>query len=228
MQYCKVERLTTREISNQPGPLRSIDILPLVFIITTAYRAGKSPRKAWCEMSLFKRTSLYVVALLVLLISSLASAGEGKNPGHDQSPGLGLQIQSYSGSIISPDGSGLPSGNGTVSAGKVLYATQCAACHGIDGRQPGNQLAGGIGSLSSQRPLKTVGSFWPYATTLYDYIARAMPYNQEKSLSVNEVYAITAYVLNLNDVLGDDAVVDENSLPVIIMPNQKGFIELVR
>ncbi len=173
-------------------------------------------------------SSLFTFFILFLLLVSLqTSAGETDDPGHARLPGLGQQLEAYSGSIISPDGSGLPIGNGTVGDGKVLYERQCAACHGIEGQQPGNQLAGGIGSLSTPRPLKTVGSFWPYATTLYDYIARAMPYNQEKSLSVNEVYAITAYVLNLNNILDDDAGVNDRSLPAIVMPNREGFIELI-
>ena len=104
----------------------------------------------------------------------------------------------------------------------------CLACHGPAGEQPGNQIAGGIGSLPTMRPLKTVGSFWPYATTLYDYVARAMPYNEEKSLSPDEVYAVTAYVLNLSGIIGESAVLDQQSLIEVKMPNRDGFIELIR
>jgi mono/diheme cytochrome c family protein len=179
-------------------------------------------------MSLPNGSLLTFITLYLLVLSSLTNAGETGNPGNTQLPGLGQEIDSYNGSIISPDGSGLPAGNGAVAEGKVLYERQCASCHGIDGQLPGNQLAGGVGSLSTPRPLKTVGSFWPYATTLYDYIARAMPYNQEKTLSVNEVYAITAYVLNLNEILNDDAVLNDKSLPAIVMPNRDGFIELIQ
>lgn len=179
-------------------------------------------------MCSFNRPSFNIVAFCTLLVSSLECAGDSGNPGHSLSPGLGQQTNSYTGSIVSPDGSGLPDGNGTVRDGKILYETHCAACHGINGQLPGNQLVGGKGSLSTENPLKTVGSFWPYATTLYDYIARAMPYNQAKFLSVNEVYAITGYVLNLNDILDDDAIVNEKSLPEIVMPNQEGFIELIQ
>ena len=134
-------------------------------------------------MSSLNGSSLTFITLYLLLLSSLfpslSSAGETGNPGNTRLPGLGQEIESYNGSIVSPDGSGLPAGKGTVADGKVLYERQCASCHGIDGQLQGNQLAGGIGSLATSRPLKTVGSFWPYATTLYDYIARAMPYNQE-------------------------------------------------
>ncbi len=168
------------------------------------------------------------MTFLTLLVSSQSSSGAGNNPGVDQSPNLGVQIDGYSGSIISADGSGLPIGSGTVAGGKALYETRCASCHGADGQQPGNQLVGGIGSLATPRPFKTVGSFWPYATTLYDYIARAMPYNEEKSLDANQVYSITAYVLNLNGILPGDAALNEESLPDIVMPNRQGFIELAQ
>ena len=178
-------------------------------------------------MSLLNGWPLIFITLHLLMLSSLTSAGETGNPGNSLLPGLGQEIDSFNGSIISPDGSGLPAGKGTVADGKVLYERQCASCHGTDGQLPGNQLAGGIGSLSTPRPLKTVGSFWPYATTLYDYIARAMPYDKEKTLSVNEVYSITAYVLNLNEILNDGAVVNDKSLPAIVMPNREGFIELI-
>ena len=177
-------------------------------------------------MFTLNRASLCAATLIALFVSAMAFGGDSGDLGHEQSPALGQQIEGYTGSIISPGGSGLLPGDGTVTGGKFLYETQCMACHGVDGQQPGNQLAGGNGSLSSPRPLKTVGSFWPYAPSLYDYIARAMPYNQEKSLTVDEVYAVTAYVLHLNGILNDDAHLTEKSLPGIVMPNRNGFIEL--
>jgi cytochrome c len=171
--------------------------------------------------------SLFTSTILVLTVSTGANSQEISELSHHQTPTLGQQITDYTGTIVSPDGSGLPTGMGTVSAGKQLYEAQCAACHGIDGELPGNRLAGGIGSLTSSRPLKTVGSFWPYATTLYDYTARAMPYNLEKTLTANEVYAVTAYILHLNGILGNDASLNQESLPAVVMPNQQGFIELI-
>jgi S-disulfanyl-L-cysteine oxidoreductase SoxD len=173
-------------------------------------------------------SSRCLLPVLVVLVTILATSGSGEEMvlGQALKPGLGQQIMNHSGSIVSPDGSGLPVGRGSVSEGKSIYAAKCAACHGVDGRQPGNQLAGGLGSLSTSRPLKTVGSFWPYATTLYDYISRAMPYDQEKSLSADETYAVTAFVLKLNGILGDEVFLDELSLPGVKMPNREGFIEL--
>ena len=126
-------------------------------------------------------------------------------------------------SVVLPDGSGLPPGRGSVAEGKRLYAQHCGACHGPDGKQQGNELAGGVGTLTGARPLKTVGSYWPYATTLFDYVARAMPYGNEKSLSASETYAVVAYVLYLNDILSASAVLNREQLPLIRMPNRDGF-----
>ena len=126
---------------------------------------------------------------------------------------------------IPPEGTGLPAGRGTVAEGAVLYATQCAVCHGDTGIEgPADQLVGGIGTLTSEAPVKTVGSFWPYATTTFDYIRRAMPYFAPSSLSDDETYAITAYVLHLNGILAEDDELDAASLRDVTMPNAAGFI----
>ena len=168
--------------------------------------------------------SVLSVVLLVVFTQVEVSGGELS---HTLKPGLGTKMGNVKASIVSPDGSGLPLGGGTVFAGEQLYKIKCASCHGIDGKQAGNLLVGGVGSLASEQPVKTVGSFWPYATTLYDYIARAMPYDQQKSLSVDEVYSITAYVLKLNGILGHSDTLDQISLPLVEMPNRFGFVELI-
>jgi S-disulfanyl-L-cysteine oxidoreductase SoxD len=126
---------------------------------------------------------------------------------------------------VAPDGKGLPVGGGTVAQGKQVFADNCAACHGDNG-QGGikDRLAGGQGTLASSAPVKTVGSFWPYATTLYDYIHRAMPYPTPGSLSTDDTYAVTAYILSLNGIVPPDGKVDKDSLPKIKMPNRDGFI----
>lgn len=125
------------------------------------------------------------------------------------------------------DGAGLPPGGGTVKEGEVVYAQACAACHGEGSQHPISQsilLTGGQGTLATPHPVKTVGSYWPYATTLYDYIHRAMPFNAPQSLSPDQVYAVTAYVLHLNGILPAEATLDATSLPKIQMPNKAGFI----
>jgi S-disulfanyl-L-cysteine oxidoreductase SoxD len=126
---------------------------------------------------------------------------------------------------VRPDGKGLPEGSGTVAQGKSVYEDNCSACHGANG-QDGikDRLVGGQGTLASDKPLKTVGSFWPYATTLFDYIHRAMPYQAPGSLSVDDTYAVAAYILSLNGILPADGKLDKESLPKIRMPNRDGFI----
>lgn len=125
---------------------------------------------------------------------------------------------------VRPDGKGLPKGSGSVAQGKAIYEVQCAACHGAKGEKgPAPQLVGGMGSLATKAPVMTVGSFWPYAPTLYDYIKRAMPFDRPQSLSADEVYAVTAYTLHLNGILKEDAVLDAASLPRVQMPNRAGF-----
>jgi len=129
------------------------------------------------------------------------------------------------GAAIAPDGTGLPPGSGTVAAGRELFAAKCAVCHGPGGEGGvGARLVGGQGTLATPRPLKTVGSFWPYSTTLWDYINRAMPFDRPGALTAPEVYAAVAYVLNLNGIVADGAVMDATSLPKVKMPNRDGFV----
>jgi cytochrome c len=131
---------------------------------------------------------------------------------------------------IDPDGAGLPPGRGTAAEGAAVFAAKCQACHGEKGAgKPNDVLVGGIGTLApGKAPVKTVGSYWPYATTLFDYIRRAMPYNATKSMTPDELYAVSAYILNLNGVVGADEVIDAQSLPKVKMPNRDGFIPFPR
>ena len=131
---------------------------------------------------------------------------------------------------MGPDGAGLPPGRGTPKEGEAVYAAKCQTCHGEEGvGRPNDTLVGGFGTIASDRPaVKTVGSYWSYATTLFDYIRRAMPYNDTKSLSADEVYAVSAYILNLNGVIGANDAMDAQSLPKVKMPNRDGFIPFPR
>jgi cytochrome c len=125
---------------------------------------------------------------------------------------------------VTPDGKGLLPGSGTAAAGKEVYTRRCETCHGPTGKEgPQDVLAGGQGSLATSTPLKTVGSYWPYATTLWDYINRAMPFDHPTTMTPDRVYAATAYVLFLNGIVGEQDVIDQTTLPQVKMPNRNGF-----
>lgn len=124
-----------------------------------------------------------------------------------------------------PSGSGLPPGSGTAKQGAAVYAAKCVACHGANGGgKPADALVGGIGTLASAAPLRTVGSYWPYATTLFDYVRRAMPYDRPMSLTNDEVYAVSAYILSLNGIIPEEATMNAKTLPKVEMPNRSGFV----
>jgi cytochrome c len=151
-----------------------------------------------------------------------------------ESPNLGRvatpeEIASWDISIA-PDGAGLPPGSGTSEQGEAVYAAKCLACHGENGAgKPNDALAGGRGTLvGDQAPVKTVGSFWPYATTIFDYVRRAMPLNDSKSLTNDETYAIVAYLLQINGIIGRGEQIDASTLPAIRMPNRDGFVTFAR
>jgi S-disulfanyl-L-cysteine oxidoreductase SoxD len=151
-----------------------------------------------------------------------------------QSPNLGKPISPEDLATwdisIGPDGATLPPGSGTPKQGEAVFTMKCQACHNAKGAgQPNDRLVGGQGTLPGEKPaVKTVGSYWPYATTLFDYIRRAMPYPQSKSLSNDEVYAVAAYILNLNGVIGENETLDAKTLPQVKMPNRDGFIPFHR
>jgi S-disulfanyl-L-cysteine oxidoreductase SoxD len=144
-------------------------------------------------------------------------------------PGLGVpataaQVDSADISI-GPDGAGLPPGSGTPAEGEALFNAKCAACHGPQGSGTVNdRLVGGQGTLASAAPIKTIGSYWPYATTVFDYVRRAMPYPAPHSLTDPEAYALTAYLLSLNGIIPKDATIDAKTLPKVQMPNRGNFV----
>src|SRR5262249_34044247 len=160
---------------------------------------------------------LLTLVIVVPLLAQSPKFGVGRPPTPDEIRALG--------SAIAPDGTGLPSGSGSVAAGRELFAARCARCHGPNGEgDAGARLVGGQGTLNTPRPLKTVGSFWPYATTLWDYINRAMPFDQPGLLTPSEVYAVAAFVLNLNGIVDSGAVMNAATLPKVKMPNRDGFV----
>src|SRR5438445_6214705 len=126
---------------------------------------------------------------------------------------------------VSSTGEGLPPGSGTVKRGAQVFAAKCAMCHGPTGTEgPKDRLVGGQGTLTTAKPVKTIGSYWPYATTLYDFINRAMPFNAPGSLNPDEIYSVIAWLLFQNGIVKEDAVIDARTLPLVQMPNRNGFI----
>jgi cytochrome c len=164
---------------------------------------------------------LSITALAALLTSSVALAQRGPDLGVVATP---EQITDWDRSI-GPDGTNLPPGSGTPDAGAAIFAAKCAACHGVEGEGTVNdRLVGGQGTIGTDRPIKTVGSYWPYATTIFDYVRRAMPYLTPHTLTDDEAYALTAHLLHANGIIGPDDVIDAQTLPAIEMPNRDNFV----
>ena len=175
------------------------------------------------------REPLLVAGLVVCAVSAPTST-----PAQSPSAKLGIGREATPEEIrgwdiaVRPDGRGLPPGRGTAAQGEEIFQAQCAACHGEfgEGKDRWPVLAGGRGSLAHDRPDKTIGSYWPHASTIFDYLKRAMPFGNAQSLSADELYAITAYLLALNDVIADPKfVLDQTTLPAIRMPNAAGFYD---
>jgi cytochrome c len=125
---------------------------------------------------------------------------------------------------VMPDGSGLPAGSGTSAKGAPIYAQKCAHCHGEHGKGGVNAAVVGGAPIKGMDSTKTVANFWPYATTLFDFIRRSMPWQQPRTLSDDEVYALTAYILAMNKLIGEQEVMNAQTLPKVKMPNRDGFI----
>src|SRR5262249_16421450 len=166
-----------------------------------------------------KFLSPFILATAVIFVTGITLAG----------PNLGGEVKPAeiaAGEMsIPPEGSGLPAGGGTATEGGAVCDEKCVSCHGVNGTGgAADPLVGGIGTLASRKPVKTVGSYWPYATTLFDYIRRAMPFNAPQSLSNDEVYAVSAYLLSLNGIIAPEARMDAKTHPQVKMPNRDGFV----
>lgn len=172
------------------------------------------------------RRTLPVPALAAMLLGGAANADSEFTT---DVPQLGESVAAETVTeldyVVLPDGSGLPEGSGTAATGAEVYATHCLACHGDRGQDGINdRLAGGHGSIGAQVPVKTVGSYWPYATTVFDYVRRAMPYQSPGSLTADEVYSLTAYLLFINDIVAENERLDARTLPAVRMPNRDNFV----
>jgi S-disulfanyl-L-cysteine oxidoreductase SoxD len=174
-------------------------------------------------MATARNRALFVLAVAAFVVQAFRPAvaqsptyGVGRTPKPEELMAIDIDV--------TPDGEGLPPGSSTAAAGNDVYRRRCETCHGPTGTEgPQDILAGGQGSLATSRPLKTVGSYWPYATTLWDYIRRAMPFDHPGTLTAEEIYGTTAYLLFLNGIVGERDVVDQATLPQIKMPNRDGF-----
>lgn len=168
---------------------------------------------------MFTRNGLALLLPLMLVSNAFSQ----------QAPELGTpvskdELEALDATIL-PDGQGLPDGGGSAAEGAVVYQNHCFACHGPEGQEGINdRLAGGHGSLTGASPVKTVGSYWPYATTVFDYVRRAMPFNTPGVLTNDELYAVTAYLLYINDVIGANERIDALTLPAVRMPNRDNFV----
>ncbi len=179
------------------------------------------------------KTRSAAAGLVVAAMTASCATTDGESPMATSGPGLGRiatpqEIAAWDISIP-PSGEGLPPGRGTVNEGEKVYVAQCQASHGSKGAgKPADPLVGGVGSLTTDKAVRTVGSFWPYATTLFDYTRRAMPTTKPLSLTNNEVYAVTAYLLYLNGIIAENAEMNPTTLPHVQMPNRDGFVDRSR
>ncbi len=170
---------------------------------------------------------LSLAGLAALALCALAAGADAQK----KKLGLGrealpAEVQAWD-TDIRPDGQGLPDGRGSVKEGEALYLERCAACHGEfgEGIQRWPVLAGGRGSLKSANPEKTVGSFWPFLSTSFDYIRRTMPFGNAQSMTPDETYAVTAFLLNMNDIVRDDFVLSKQNFTSVKLPNAGGFYD---
>lgn len=162
-----------------------------------------------------------LLAAVLGLMGALPVLAEGPGLGKPADPAV-IRMMDLT---ILPDGKDLPAGRGSVSEGKLIYEAKCLACHGVGGQgQPMDRLTGGVGSLATPAPVKTVNSYWPFATSLFDYIRRAMPLTTPQTLQPDEVYGVVAYILSIDGVVKPDAVLDARTLPAVQMPNRDGFL----
>ncbi|HWF12573.1 MAG TPA: cytochrome c [Candidatus Acidoferrales bacterium] len=193
-------------------------------MFTLKVNSDKKVKQNNFKLNLQLPSRLQISCALVLLAYSATAfvcAAQSPNLGHPLTPD---EIKKIDITVV-PDGRGLPAGSGSVSLGAAVYAKYCQSCHGEKGAgKPQDQLTGGLGTLATGKPVKTPASYWPVATTLFDYIRRAMPITSPQSLSNDEVYAVTAYILSIDGIVPGDAVLDAKSLPRVKMPNRDGFV----
>src|SRR5258708_24952431 len=196
--------------------------------MTLAARFAMSRRRASYGAATIMERGQFAFSRCLLVVTALAACGAfAQTPSYSnvgRSP-TKEEVQSWDISV-GPEGKELPPGSGTAKIGAEIFAKKCAACHGptAEGSQLGPRLTGGKGTLNTPQAVRTIGSYWPFATTIWDYIHRAMPPNQGGSLGANEIYALTAFLLFRNHLIMESDVIDAKSLPKVQMPNRNGFV----
>jgi cytochrome c len=164
-----------------------------------------------------RKVALWAVVGAASVIAQTPKHGVGRAPEEREIRALGP--------TVAPNGAGLPEGSGTARQGREIFAVRCAKCHGEKATgDVGPPLVGGQGTLATPKPLKTIGSFWPHATSVWDYVNRAMPFNQPGLLSHDEVYAVVAHLLHINGIVGENDTMNAKSLSKVRMPNRDGFV----
>ena len=175
-------------------------------------------------MSRFPKVQFISAAIVLIMLTTSAARADKLGIGREATS---KEIAAWA-IAVRPDGQGLPAGRGTAAQGEEIFQSQCATCHGEfgEGKDRWPELAGGHGTLTHDRPFKTIGSYWPYATTVFDYVRRAMPFGNAQSLTDDQLYAVTAYLLQLNDVIKDaNFELNAQTLPAIKMPNDGQFYD---
>ena len=187
---------------------------------------SRTPMRSACA-------GIVVVGLLVAVSGCAERMQKTSEPLGIGRPATAAELAKFEPFSVRPDGRGLPPGRGTAVEGRGVYAAKCAACHGATGREGGTFGPRWVPALVDSRPFKaagpgpvpaTVGNYWPYATTIWDYTHRSMPFDHPGTLTFDEVYAVTAYLLNANGLIGEGDVVDARTLPRVKMPNQGNFV----
>lgn len=175
------------------------------------------PNRCFTRRSFRATVFLTMISLPILVAAQLPTFKVGYGPSAEEIAAWDLTIP--------PDGEGLPVGSGTVALGKAIYTKRCASCHGDDGKDPKYYvLVGGRDTLATAKPVPTVGSFWQFATTLWSYMRRSKPIDEPGSFNADQVYSVTAYLLYLNDIIGEQDVLDAATLLQIEMPNRDGYV----
>jgi cytochrome c len=169
------------------------------------------------------------LASVFLLLAGIGIAALAASESQQQAPHLGTPMSKSAVAkwdlTVFPDGRGLPSGHGTAKEGRAIYLQKCASCHGSEGQGGiAEELISGPHPPTADNPSKAIGSYWPYATTIFDFIRRSMPPSAPGSLSSDEIYALTAYLLAANEIITESSEMNAQSLPKVKMPNRDGFI----